>query len=250
MGQAVVGAIGVTPEALRQTTAPALLCALARDCAARVAFRSKHRGLYRERTWRDYALLVAQTAKAFAGLGLQPGERVAIMGESCEEWVICDLAAQSLGAIVYGIYPTASAAEVEYQMRDGGAVLFVAEDQEYADKILPLAERLPDLRHVVVVDDSAMSGYDHAKLKSYRALRADVEADLDWLEPLLGTLADNADLLVKGDDNTLMNRLAIAVNGDGADREARPETADPTRKKAPGQSHIRAARPKTPPAKV
>jgi long-chain acyl-CoA synthetase len=182
MGQAVVGAVAVTPEALRQTTAPALFCALARDCPARVAFRSKHRGLYRERTWRDYALLVAQTAKAFAGLGLQPGDRVAIMGESCEEWVICDLAAQSLGAIVFGIYPTAAAAEVEYQMRDGGAVLFVAEDQEYADKILPLAEQLPDLRHVVVVDDSAMFGYDHAKLKSYRELMAGVEADLGWLE--------------------------------------------------------------------
>ena len=56
--------------------------------------------------------------------------------------MICDLAAQSLGAIVYGIYPTASAEEVEYQMRDGGAVMFIAEDQEYVDKILPLVDRL------------------------------------------------------------------------------------------------------------
>ena len=70
--------------------------------------------------------------------------------------MICDLASQSLGAIVYGIYPTASAAEVEYQMRDGGAVMFVAEDQEYVDKILPIVDRLPDLRHVMVIDNSAM----------------------------------------------------------------------------------------------
>ena len=159
-----------------------LLCALAHDCPGRVAFRSKHRGIYRERTWRDYALLVARTAKAFAELGLQTGERIAIMGESCEEWVVCDLAAQSLGAIVYGIYPTASAAEVEYQMRDGSAVLFVAEDQEYADRILPLVEQLPDLRHIVVIDDSAMFSYDHAKLRSYRALLTGAEGELDWLE--------------------------------------------------------------------
>ena len=178
----------VTP-ALRQTTAPALLCALARDCPDRVALRSKHRGLYRERTWRDYALLVARTANAFANLGLRRGERVAIMGESCEEWVICDQAAQALGAIVYGIYPTASGTEVEYQMRDGGAVLFVAEDQECADKILLLAARLPDLRDVVVIDDSAMFGYDHAKLKSYRALLAGVEAGLDWLEARVRALS-------------------------------------------------------------
>ena len=77
------------------------------------------------------------------------------------------------------------------------------------------------------------------------------KADRDWLEPLLTALADNADLLIKGDDNTLMNKLAIAVNGDSAVRDARPETADPTRKKAaPGKSHIHAARPKGPQAKV
>jgi PTH1 family peptidyl-tRNA hydrolase len=70
------------------------------------------------------------------------------------------------------------------------------------------------------------------------------KADLVWLEPLLGTLADNADLIVKGDDNALMNKLAIAVSGDGADRGERPDSADPARKKA--QSHIRAARPKAP----
>ena len=72
--------------------------------------------------------------------------------------------------------------------------------------------------------------------------------DREWLDPLLDAVATNADLLIKGDDNTLMNRLALAVNGDGAARPQRPETPDPTRPKA--QSHIRAARPKEPQAKV
>jgi peptidyl-tRNA hydrolase, PTH1 family len=69
--------------------------------------------------------------------------------------------------------------------------------------------------------------------------------DLLWLEPLLTALADNADLIVRGDDNTLMNKLAIATQGDAAARPQRPETPDPTRKKASvGQSHVRAAREK------
>src|SRR5215469_3413785 len=148
-------------DALRRKSAPLLLCERARTAADSIAFRSKHLGLYRERSWRDYAALVARAARAFATLGLVQGDRVAIMGDACEEWVICDLAAQSLGAIVYGIYPTASASEVEYQMRDGGAVFFIAEDQEYVDKLLPLMERLPALRHVIVIDDSAMFAYDY-----------------------------------------------------------------------------------------
>src|SRR5919198_1456790 len=142
----------VTRDALRRTTAPALLCERARREPQEVAFRSKHCGIYRERSWRDYALLVARTARALSGLGLTAGERVAIMGDPCEEWLICDLAAQSLGAIVYGIYPTASAAETEYQLRDGGALVFMAEDQESADRVVPSPARLPNLPRVVVID--------------------------------------------------------------------------------------------------
>lgn len=162
-------------DTLRRKTAPLLLCERAEATPDSVAFRSKHLGLYRERRWRDYARLVAHAARALESLGLQSGERVAIMGDPCEAWMICDLAAQTLGAIVYGIYPTASASEVEYQMRHGGAAIFIAEDQEYVDKILPLADRLPDLRFIVVVDDSAMFGYQHDKLRRYRELLAAVE---------------------------------------------------------------------------
>jgi long-chain acyl-CoA synthetase len=170
-------------ERLRRTTAPHLLCERARATPDSVAFRSKHFGIYRERCWRDYAVLVAHAARALQSLGIGRGERVAIMGDVCEEWMICDLAAQSLGAIVYGIYPTASAAEVEYQMRDGGACVFIAEDQEYVDRLLPIADRLPDLRAILVLDDSAMFGYEHPKLRRFGELLGTVERpDLGWLE--------------------------------------------------------------------
>jgi long-chain acyl-CoA synthetase len=168
---------------LRRTTAPALLLERARREPERVSFRSKALGLYRERSWAQYAGLVARTAKAFAAAGLETGERIAIMADACEEWLVCDMAAQSLGAVVYGIYPTASAEEVEYQMRDGGAVLFVAEDQEYVDRILPLAARLPALRRIVVIDDTALFAFSHPKLVSYATLcEAGGDADLAWLQ--------------------------------------------------------------------
>jgi long-chain acyl-CoA synthetase len=180
-------------ETLRRRSAPLLLCERARTAAHSIAFRSKHLGRYRERSWRDYAALVACAARAFVTLGLAPGDRVAIMGDACEEWVICDLAAQSVGAIVYGIYPTASASEVEYQMRDGGAVLFIAENQEYVDKILPFADRLGELKWVLVLDDTATFGYEHQKLRSYRdLLTAAGEPDLAWLEQQAARLGPQA----------------------------------------------------------
>ncbi len=170
-------------EDLRRTTAPRLLIERARSRPDAVAFRAKKLGLYRERTWEHYAQLVARAAKGLAELGLKAGDRIAIMADACEEWLIGDLAAQSLGAVVYGIYPTASAEEVEYQMRDGGAVIFVAEDQEYVDKILPLADRLPALQHIVVVDETALFALARDKLSTFREVcERGRDADFAWLE--------------------------------------------------------------------
>lgn len=157
-------------SALRARTAPLLLAERGRLTPHDVAFRSKHLGLYRERTWLDYCRLVAACARSLQALGVEKGARVAIMGDPCEEWSILDQAAQAAGAITFGIYPTASATEVEYQMSNAGAMLFVAENQEYVDKILPLVEKLPNLRWIVVVDTAAMFGYEDERIKSYEEL--------------------------------------------------------------------------------
>ena len=172
-----------SPAELRRSTAPGLLMARARSTPEAVALRSKTRGVYRETTWAQLAAGVARTAKGFMSLGLGRGDRIAIMADPCEEWLRCDLAAQALGAIVYGIYPTASAAEVEYQMLDGGAVLFVAEDQEYVDKILPCLARLPQLKRVIMIDERALFALAGTTLTTFQAIgAAGAGADLDWLE--------------------------------------------------------------------
>jgi long-chain acyl-CoA synthetase len=147
-----------------------LLAELAREQPRGIAYRAKRLGLYREITWRQHADNVARCAAGLRRLGVQPGERVAIMGDACEEWAIADLGAQAAGAVTFGIYPTASAAEVEYQLRDANASLFVAEDQEYVDKVLPLLGRLPGLRRIVVVDDSAMFAYERSRLTRFAEL--------------------------------------------------------------------------------
>ena len=174
---------------LRSKTAPGLLAEHARSKPAAVAFRAKHLGLYRERSWRDYATLVGRCALGLQALGLEKGERVAIMGDACEDWMICDLAAQALGAITYGIYPTASVSEVEHLMHDGGATIFIAEDQEYVDKILAVADRLPNLRWIVVIDDSAMFAYTHPKLRSLSEVTAAVTASDEATRAALDTFA-------------------------------------------------------------
>jgi long-chain acyl-CoA synthetase len=113
-------------QELRNKTVPQLFLEKVKNFPNQVAFRAKKLGIYRERTWSDFHQMVASCAMGFAELGLEPGERLALMGDPCEEYVVCELAAQILGAIPYGIPPSSSSAEFHYLLKDGTPCLFVA----------------------------------------------------------------------------------------------------------------------------
>ncbi|TIL65910.1 aminoacyl-tRNA hydrolase [Mesorhizobium sp.] len=73
------------------------------------------------------------------------------------------------------------------------------------------------------------------------------KSDREWLDVLLDTIADAAGLLAKGDDNSFMNRVTLAL------RDKLTPTGDDDRPppKAPkAQSHVRQARPQQPAAKL
>ncbi|MBI3029244.1 MAG: AMP-binding protein [Candidatus Rokubacteria bacterium] len=135
-----------------------------------VAFRVKEFGIYREVTWSEYWERVRQTALGLLELGVEAGDRVAIMGDPCPEWCYADLGAQALGAITYGIYSTSAPSQVRYLLESGGAVVAVAQDQEAVDKILPLAAGLPGLRQIVVADTRAMFFYRDPRLMTFAEL--------------------------------------------------------------------------------
>jgi long-chain acyl-CoA synthetase len=151
-------------------TIPALLFHVARERSAHVALRVKRRGLYRETTWPELADEVTRIGRGLMALGVQHGERVAIVGDPSPEWLLADFAVQCLGAISFGLYPTSARDEAEFVLRHAGASVLIAENQEHVDKVLPMLDRLPGLRKLVVIDDSNMFGYRHEALLSLRVL--------------------------------------------------------------------------------
>jgi len=156
-----------------------MLLERARQTPGEVAYRVKKRGTYQERTWLQLRDLVARCAMGLRDLGLTKGKTVALMGDPCEEYVICELAANSLGAITYGIYPTSSQKEMLYLLNDGQASVFVAQNHQYADPILPHVSALEHLEHIVVIDTKGMFTVDTEQVIFFQAVLTEGEHQLE-----------------------------------------------------------------------
>lgn len=95
-------------------------------------------------TYSELAAVTDRAAAAFAGLGIRPGDRVALRGGNGPELIIAAIATWKAGAVVALIPPLARAAEVEFFLADTEPRLLVLTRQE-DDEIGALLERVPGL---------------------------------------------------------------------------------------------------------
>jgi long-chain acyl-CoA synthetase len=135
-----------------------------------VALRDKRFGVWQEITWASYWEQVELVAHALMSLGLEPGDRVGVHSENRPEWLFADVGTVAAGGITVGLYPTNPAAEVRHILKDAGARILVAEDQEQVDKALEVRADLPDLQWIVYVDPSGVTTYDDPSLLSWNEL--------------------------------------------------------------------------------
>ncbi len=151
------------------STGATTVASLARDWAKRapkqVAMREKDFGIWREYDWARTWELVELAAHALLALGVEPGDRVSIHAEDRPEWVVMDLATVAVRGVAVGFYPTNPAAEVEYLLRDCGACIHFAEDEEQYDKVEEVGrEKLADVRRIIFVEPRGMVGKDDDRL--------------------------------------------------------------------------------------
>ena len=89
---------------------------------------------FRSRT-RTSATIVTEIARGLIALGIEQGDRVAILGATSAEWTMADYGALCAGAVVTPIYHTNSPEECAYVLAHSGARLVFCEDPAQAAKI-------------------------------------------------------------------------------------------------------------------
>lgn len=104
-------------------------------------------------TYEALARAVDRAAQALRTVGVRRGDRVALVLPNCATHVVAFYAVLRLGAVVVEHNPTYSAAELEHQLVDSGAVAAICWENA-VDAVLQVRDRT-DLRTVIAVNLAA-----------------------------------------------------------------------------------------------
>ena len=133
----------------------------------RVALRYKDQGIYHEITWRQYRRLVAEFLAGLEHAGC-------VAAAASQPWPTPAGSSWSRTWRRFAAAPSATAlhdlsvSEVEYQLDNGDAEFFCAENQEFVDKLLNIPGRMPRIRKIVVFDTRALFQYTDDRLISFQ----------------------------------------------------------------------------------
>ncbi len=122
----------------------------------RVYLRYKriHGEPYRDMSFAEFGARTRETFAGFAKLGVQRGDRIALLSESRPEWLMADFAALALGAIIVPMFPTLTAQQVEFIVNNSGAKLLLVSNDLQFGKAKKIVEACPALEAIVIFNDS------------------------------------------------------------------------------------------------
>jgi long-chain acyl-CoA synthetase len=89
----------------------------------------------------------------FLEMGINKGDRLALIIENSVDWVLYDQGVQQIGAVNVSIYPTLSESEIEYILNDSSAKTILAGNPFLFRKIIKIANNCPELQRIIPVFD-------------------------------------------------------------------------------------------------
>jgi long-chain acyl-CoA synthetase len=111
---------------------------------------------------RDLVEKVRDLSLGLGAIGMARGDRVALLAESRSEWLLADFAILAAGAVTTPIYPTLSADQVAFILRDSEAAFAIVSNAVQLEKVTGTAASLPAFRAVVVMDAAGIESVPQA----------------------------------------------------------------------------------------
>ena len=114
---------------------------------------AKREGQWRSISWNEAARQVAALADALKRIGLEPGDRVALVSENRPEWLIADLAIMAAGCVTVPTYTTNTTRDHAHILGNSGARAVIVSSQKLAKNLIPAVLTSDDCHHIIGIED-------------------------------------------------------------------------------------------------
>ena len=163
-----------------KTIADLLPVAVERHGAKQALRYKDDSGNWVRRTYDKLGETVCNLSLGLIDLGIQKGDKVAILSNTRPEWTYFDFAALEAGATVVPIYQTNSPDEVQYVLENSDAKAVIVEDDEQLEKVRQVRDRTPKLEHVIRMVGSSEDAISLDSLAERGAGRTEEEWRERW----------------------------------------------------------------------
>ena len=118
------------------------------------ALRHKVDGEWIDVSYAELGEAVAEIAGGLVELGIEPGDRVAILANTRPEWTLACFGILCAAGVVVSIYQTNSPEECHYVLEHSGSRAVFVEDETQLAKVAEVRDRLPELEHAIAFEAS------------------------------------------------------------------------------------------------
>ena len=110
---------------------------------------------------------VVHLSLGLATLDIKRGDRVALIGQNKPRLYWSFAAVQALGAVPVPVYADSVADEMAYVLEHADIRCAICQDQEQVDKVLSVADRLPELSAIIFDESRGLRDYDDQRLHDF-----------------------------------------------------------------------------------
>ena len=156
------------------------------DAASRIAIQALDaQGVSRSHSYLDLQQQAGRLAQVLAGLGVQRGDRVAIVMPQRFETAVAYIAILQMGAVAMPLSMLFGPEALEFRLQDSDTAVAICDESSIAN-VLSIRTTCPKLRHVLGVDGAA------------------AQADLDYADALAQVTLPLPPVLTKAEDPAVL----------------------------------------------
>ena len=118
----------------------------------------KEAGEYKPISTEEFGDWVICLSLGLRELGLNKGDKLALLAENSPEWVMTDLASLCLGSITVPIYTSLVPEQIKYIVNDSDTKVVVCSDLSIWEKVKSVKDKMKNVEYFLIMGDEAPEG--------------------------------------------------------------------------------------------